>query len=170
MTNGMMQHIACMLIANNSQSLPIMIVDSTSESVILEWSGQPNHKNISGYDLSCTISSLSDHGQIHEVRVPNISTSNTRVQVSGLLSGTAYQCCVNAHILTNTPLDLISSNCITTSTTKSKKVSSCGDSFELAVGLGAGLGLLLVVVFVGSILINIAISRKVFTEGERSRH
>ena len=108
------------LIANNSQSLQdisVMIVDSTSESVMLEWSGQLNDKNISGYDLSCTTSSLSDHGQIHEVRVPNISTSTTRVRVSGLLPGTAYQCCVNAHIQsrTNTPFDLISSNCVATS-------------------------------------------------------
>ena len=139
-------------VANNSQSLQdisVMIVDSTSESVMLEWSGQPNGKHISGYDLSCTTSSLSDDGQIHEVRVP---TSTTRVQVSGLLPGMAYQCCVNAHIQTNTPLDLISSNCITTSTTKSKKRPNCDD---LTIGLGAGLGLLLVVVCVGSILINI---------------
>ena len=146
-----------MLVANNSQSLQdisVMIVDSTSESVILEWSGQPNDKNISGYDLSCTTSSLSDHRQIHEVRVPNISKSTTRVQVSGLLPGTAYQCCINAHIQTNTPLDLISSNCVTVSTSKSEKVSSCGDSFELAAGFGAGLGLLLIVVCIGSILIN----------------
>ena len=84
--------------------------------MILEWSGQPNDKNISGYYLSCTTSSLSDHGQIHEVRVSNVSTSTTRVQVSGLLPGMAYQCCVNAHIQTNTPLDLISSICVATST------------------------------------------------------
>ena len=106
----------------NSQSLQdisVMIVDSTSESVMLEWSGQqsiPSDKNISGYDLSCIALSLSDHGQIHEVRVPNISTSTTRVQVSELLPDTAYQCCVNAHIQTNTPLDLISSNCVSTRT------------------------------------------------------
>ena len=143
-------------VANNSQSLQdisIMIVDSTSdhESVMIEWSGQPNDKNISGYDLSCTTSLLSDHEQIHEVRVLNISTSTTRVQVSGLLPGMAYQCCVNAHIQTNTPLDLISSNCITTSTTKSETAPNCGD---LTIGLGAGLGLLLIVVCMGSILIN----------------
>ena len=105
-------------VVNNSRSLQdiSIIVDSTSESVMLEWSGQPNDKNISRYDLSCTTSLLSDHGQIHEVRVPNISTSTTRVQVNGLLPGMAYQCCVNAHIQTNTPLDLISSNCVATST------------------------------------------------------
>ena len=158
-----------MLIANNSQSLPIMIVDSTSESVMLEWSGQPYHKNISGYDLSCTTSSLSDHGQIHKVRVSNISTSTTRVQVSGLLPGTAYQCCVNTHIQTNIPLDLISSTCVTVSTSiaKSKKVSSCGDSFELATGLGAGLGLLLIVVCVGSMLINMFLVKRLVKEKDR---
>ena len=159
-------------VANYSQSLqdiPVVIVDSTSGSVMLEWSGQPNNKIISGYDLSCTTSSLSDYGQIHEVRVPNISTSTTRVQVSGLLPGTAYQCCVNAHIQTNTPLDLISSNCIATSTTKSEKVSSCtcGDSFELAVGLGAGLGLLLIVVCVGSVLINMFLVKRLPKEKDR---
>ena len=159
-------------VTNNSQPLQdisVIIVDSTSESVILEWSGQPNDKNISGYSLSCTTLSLSDHGQIHEVRVPNINTSTTRVQVSGLLPGTAYQCCVNAHIQTNTPLDLISSNCVATSTTKSEKVSSCtcGDSFELATGLGAGLGLLLIVVCVGSILINMFLVKRLLKENDR---
>ena len=130
-----------MLVANNSQSLQdisVVIVDSTSESVMLEWSGQLNDKNISGYDLSCTASSLSDHGQIHEVRVPNISTSTTRVQVSGLLPGTAYQCCVNAHIQTNTPLDLINSNCVATST---KSVQEPMIANGLTIGLGVGLGI-----------------------------
>ena len=158
-----------MLVANNSQPLQdisVIIVDSTSESVMLEWSGWHNDKNISGYDLSCTTSSLSDHGQIliHEVRVPNISTSTTRVQASGLLPGTAYQCCVNAHIQTNTPFDLISSNCVTVSTSKSDKISSCGDSFELATGLGAGLGLLLIVVCMGSILINMFLIKHLLKE------
>ena len=154
-------------VANNSQSLQdifVMIVDSTSESVMLEWSGQPNDKNISGYDLSCTTSSLSDHGQIHEVRVSNISTSTTRVQVSGLLPGTAYQCCINVHIQTNTPLDLISSNCITTSTTKSETAPNCGD---LTIGLGAGLGLLLVVVCMGSILINMLLIKRLLKEKDQ---
>ena len=111
-----------MLVANSSQSLQdisVVIGDSTSESVMLEWSGQqsiPNDINIGGYDLSCTTSLLSDHGKIHEVRVPNISRSTTKIQVNGLLPGTAYQYCVNAHIQTNTPLDLISSNCVATST------------------------------------------------------
>ena len=159
-------------IAKNTQSLQdisVMIADLTSESVMLEWSGQPNDKNIGGYDLSCTTLSLSDHGQIHEVRVPNISTSTTRVQVSGLLPGTAYQCCVNAHIQTNTPLDLINSKCVTTSTTKSEKVSSCtcGDSFELAAGLGAGFGLLLIVVCMGSILINMFLVKRLLKEKDR---
>ena len=162
-----------MLVANYSQPLQdisVIIVDSIS--VMIKWSGQqssPSDINISRYDLSCTTSSLSDHGQIHEVRVSNISTSTTRVQVSGLLPGTAYQCCVNAHIQTNTPLDLISSNCIATSTTKSEQVSSCGDSFdsELAAGLGAGLGLLLVVVCMGSILINMFLVKCLLKEKDQ---
>ena len=159
-----------MLIASNSQPLQdisVMIADSTSVMIIWSAAGQQSSSsdiNVIGYDLSCTTSSLSDHGQIHEVRVPNISTSITRVHVNGLLPGTVYHCCVNAHIQTNTPLDLISSNCITTSTTKSKKVSSCGDSFELAAGLGAGLGLLLVVVCGGSILINMLLVKRLLKE------
>ena len=99
-------------------------VDSTSNSVKITWSEQsiPNDKIISGYDLSCTASTLCD-GQIHEVKVPNVSASTTRVQVGRLLPGTAYECCVYAHIQTNTPLDLISS-CCTTAKTRSDKVSS----------------------------------------------
>ena len=155
-----------MLVANNTQPLQyisVIIADLTSESVMLEWSGQHNDKNSSGYDLSCTTSSLSDHGQIHEVRVSNISTSTTRAQVNGLLPDTAYQCCVNAHIQTNTPLDLISSNCVATST-KSETVPNCGD---LTIGLGAGLGLLLILVCMGSILINIFLVKRLLKEKDR---
>ena len=160
-----------MLLVNNSQPLQdISIVIVDSNSVMIKWSGQqssPNDENINGYDLSCTTSSLSDYRQIHEVRLSNISTSTTRVQVSGLLPDTAYQCCVNAHIQTNTPLDLISSNCVTVSTSKSDKVSSCGDSFELAAGLGAGLGLPLIVVCVGSMLMNVFLVKCLLTEKDR---
>ena len=156
-----------MLVANNSQPLQdisVMIADSTSESVMLEWSGKPSDKSISGYDLSCITSSLTNYGQIHEVRVSNISTSTTMVQISGLLPGTAYQCCVNAHIQTNTPLDLISFNCVATSTTKSKTVPNCG---ALAIGLGAGLGLLLILVCVGSILVNMFLVKRLLKEKDR---
>jgi hypothetical protein len=152
-------------IANNSQSpqdISVMIADSTS--VTIKWSGQqsiPNdNKTISGYDLSCTTSSLSDHGQIHEVRVSNISTSTTAVQVSGLLPGTAYKCCVNAHIQTNIPLDLISSNCVTTSTIKSVPEPN---NDLLIIGLGSGLGifslLLVVSVVMISILVGLIVSK-----------
>ena len=113
----------------------------------------PSDKIISGYDLSCTISVLSD-GQIQEMEVPNVSTSMTMIQVIGLLPGTAYECCVCVHILTNTPLDLISSICVTTKTKSDNnfRVPGCDD---LVVCLGTGLGLLLVVVCVGSVFINI---------------
>ena len=160
-----------MFVANNSQPLQeISVMIADLNSVMIEWSGQqsrPDNKNISGYDLSCTTSSLSDHRQIYEVRVSNISTSTTRVQVSGLLPGTAYQCCVNAHVQTNTPLDLISSNCVTVSTSKSEKVSSCGDSFELAAGLGAGLGLLLIIVCMVSLLINMFLIKRLLKEKDQ---
>ena len=72
------------------------------------------------------------------MRVPNISTSTTRVQVSGLLPGMAYQCCINAYIQTNTPLDLISSNCVATST---KSVQESMIANGLIIGLGVGLGI-----------------------------
>ena len=45
----------------------------------------PSDKIISGYDLSYTISVLSD-GQIKEMEVPNVSTSMTTIQVIGLLA------------------------------------------------------------------------------------
>ena len=113
-------HEATAKITNNSPSPQNISVQKSSASMIIIWSHAeqsiPNDKNISGYSVLCTTLSLSDHGQIHEVRVPSISTGTTRVQVSGLLPGTAYQCCVNAHIQTNTPLDLINSNCVATST------------------------------------------------------
>ena len=115
----------------NISSLPQNIsVRENFTSMIIIWSPTeqsiPNDKNISGYSILCTTSSLSDHGQIHEVRVPNISTSTTRVQVSGLLPGTAYQCCVNAHIQTNTPLDLITTNCVKTTTTSVQEPNNNG--------------------------------------------
>ncbi len=160
-------------IANNSQSpqdISVMIADSTS--VMIKWSGQqstPNdNKTISGYDLSCTTSSLSDHGQIHEVRVSNISTSTTAVQVNGLLPGTAYECCVNAHIQTNTPLDLISSNCVTASTKNSEKVPTCTRD-DLAAGIGGGLGLLLVVVCVGLIFISMFLIKRLLKKDQGTK-
>ena len=126
--------------ANNSQSpqdITVMTADLTS--VMIKWSsGQsiPNdNKIISGYDLSCRTSSLSD-GQIHEVRVPNISMSTIEIQVHGLLPGTAYECCVNAHIHTNTPIDLISFSCVATSTESLQEPRD-----ELVIGLGTGLGI-----------------------------
>ena len=113
-------HKATTKITNNSPSPQNISVQENSTSMIIIWSlveqSIPKDKNISGYSVLCITSSLSDHEQIHEVRVPNISTSTTRVQVSGLLPGTAYQCCVNAHIQTNTPLDLITTNCVNVST------------------------------------------------------
>ena len=115
-------HKAKAKITNNSPSPQNISIQEKFTSIIIILSPAeqsiPNDKNISRYSVLCVTltSSLSDHGQIHEVRVPNISTSTTRVQISGLLPGTAYQCCVNAHIQTNTPLDLISSNCVNVST------------------------------------------------------
>ena len=161
-------HDSTTKITNNSPSPQNISVQKNFTSMIIIWSPTeqsiPNDKNISGYSILCTTSSLSDHGQIHEVRVPNISKSTTRVQVSGLLPGTAYQCCVNAHIQTNTPLDLISSNCVTTSTSKSEKASA---SNELAAGLGAGLGLPLILVCMGSVLINIFLIKRLLKEKDQ---
>ena len=142
-------------VASNSQSpQDISIqVDSTSVMVVLSEQSIPNDKIISRYDLLCTTSALSDD-QIYKVKVPNISASTSRIQVNGLLPGTAYECCVYAHLLTNTPLDLISSRCATTKT-KPDKLPGCND---LAIGLGTSLGLLLVVVCVGSVFINILLA------------
>ena len=125
-------------VANNShQSSQSISIQVNSTSVTIMWSEQtsPNDTVISGYDLSCTTSALSD-GQIHEVKISNISASTTQAQINGLLPGTEYKCCVNAHILTNTPLDLISSNCITTRTELDQRPSD-----DLAIGLGTGLGI-----------------------------
>ena len=142
----------------------VIIADSTS--VMIEWSaGQhsiPNitNKIVSGYDLSCTASALSDE-QIHEVRVFNISMSTTKIQVHGLLPGTAYECCVNAHIHTNTPLDLISSSCVATSTESLQEPIASND---LVIGLGTGLGIcsillmLIIIVLVGCIVSKICTS------------
>ena len=163
-------HEAIAKITNNSPSLQNISFQQNSTLMLIIWSPAeqsiPNDKNISRYSVLCTTSSLSDHGQIHEVRVSNISTSTTRVQVSGLLPGMAYQCCVNAHIQTNAPLDLISSNCVTASTiadTESIETEFMTTRNEFAsnhhgdpvTGLGIGLGvacLLLVGSVVGLIV------------------
>ena len=121
----------------NLQSPQDISVQVDSTLVMIIWSEQsiPNDKTISGYHSSCTTSALSD-GQIHEVIMPNVSASTNKVQVHGLLPGTAYECCINAHILTNTPLDLISSSCATTRTKSLQEASNC-----LVIGLGTGLGI-----------------------------
>ena len=139
-------------VANNSHQSPQNIsiqVDSTSVMIMRS---SPNDTVISGYDLSCTTSALSD-GQIHEVKVLNVSASTTQAHIHGLLLSTEYKCCVNAHILTNTPLDLISSNCVTTTTVSF--LTNQGHSDDLLIGLGSGLSissLLLVCLLVGFII------------------
>ena len=153
-------HKATTKITNNSSSPQNIFVQQNSTSMIIIWSHAeqsiPIIMNISGYSVLCTASSLSDseHGQIHEVRVSNISASTTTVQVSGLLPGKAYQCCVNAHIQTNTPLDLINSNCVETSTKSVQEpiVNS------LIIGLGIGLGTCSLLLLV-SILLGFKISK-----------
>ena len=99
---------------------------------------------------------------IHEVRVSNIILSTTRAQVSGLLPGTAYQCCVNAHIQTNPPLDLINSICVITTTKSEKPVTIINKSFQdlngLIIGLGVGLGICSLLLLV-SILVGFKVSK-----------
>ena len=150
--------------ANNSQSPHNISIQVDLTSVMIIWSEQsiPNDRIITGYGLSCTTSALSD-GQIHEVKVPNISASTTKVQVDGLLPGTAYECCVSAHILTNTPLDLISSSCVTTKT-KSLQEASNG----LVIGLGTALGICSLLLVLG-MLVGFIVS-KTYTRSRRSRH
>ena len=146
-------------VASNSQSpQDISIqVDSTSESVMITWSEQsiPNDNTVSGYDLSCTTSALSD-GQIHEVKVPNISASTTKykIQVNGLLPGAVYECCVSTHILTNTPLDLINSRCVTTKTKSSQDPGN-----GLVLGLGTSLGICSLLLIVGILMVGFIISK-----------
>jgi hypothetical protein len=77
----------------------------------------------------------------------------------------AYECCVNAHIQTNTPLDLISSNCVTTSTTKSERPSNCvtesvqgPNNDGLIIGLVVGLGICSLLLLV-SILVGFKVSK-----------
>ena len=139
-------------VASNSQSLQdISIqVDSTSVVVTLSEQSIPNDTFVSGYDLSCTTSALTD-GQIHEVKVPKISASTTTVQVGGLLPGTAYKCCISAHIPTNTPLDLISSSC---ATTKTKSFQEC-----LVIGLGTGLGICSLLLAVGILIVGSIVNK-----------
>ena len=144
-------------VANSSHQSPQNIsiqVDSTS--VMIMWSS-PKDTIISGYDLSCTTSALSD-GQIHEVKLPTVSASTIQIQVNGLLPGIEYTCCVNAHIMTNTPLDLISSSCMATRTESTTLTKQKPSSNDFIIELGIGLGtccLLLFVVCVGSIFINV---------------
>ena len=139
-------------VANSSHQSPQNIsIQVNSTSVMIMWSS-PNDTIISGYDLSCTTSALTNR-QLHEVKVPNVSASTTQAQVNGLLSGTEYKCCVNAHILTSTPLNLLSSNCVTTRTASDQR-----PNYDLAIGLGTGLGissLLLVCLLVGFIIITV---------------
>ena len=183
-------HKATAKVTNNSPSPQNISVqeNSISESMIIIWFHAehfiPNDKNISGYSVLCITSSQSDHRQIHEVRVSNISISTTEVQVNGLLPGTAYQCCVNAHIQINTPLDLITTNCVDISTkpvvvadtvteimsTEAEHVTNSTDQEGVftptrnefasnhhdcsSLGLGIGLGVACLIL-IGSIVINI---------------
>ena len=64
---------------------------------------------------------------------------------------------MHMHIQTNTPLDLISSKCVKTTTTSFQEPNNDG----LIIGLGSGLGLssLLLLVSVVSVLVGVIVSK-----------
>ena len=89
------------------------------------------------------------------MKVPNVSASTNRIQVSGLLPSTAYECYINAHILTNTPLGLISSSCVTTKTGSLQEQPNDGLVLGLVTRLDIG-SLLLVV---GILMVGFIVSK-----------
>ena len=144
------------VVNSSHQSPPNISIQVDSTSVMIMWSS-PNDTIISEYDLSCTTSTLSNR-QIHEVKIHNVSARTTQAHINGLLPGTEYKCCVNAHIMMNTPLDLISSSCMATWTESTTLTNQKPSSNDFTIELGIGLGtccLLLFVVCVGSIFINV---------------
>ena len=84
--------------ANNSQSPYNISIHMNLTSVMIIWSEQSitNDRIITGYDLSCTASALSD-GQIHEVKLSNVSTATTNVQDNGLLYQVQHTSAVSVH-------------------------------------------------------------------------
>ena len=70
-------------------------------------------QRVRGYDVSCTTIS---NGQIHSVKVADVSREITTTQMTGLTPNTDYECCVTAYIETNIPIDIISLSCTTVRT------------------------------------------------------
>ena len=143
--------------ANNSQSPHNISIHMSLTSVrMMIWSEQSitNDKIITGYGLSCTASALSD-GQIHKVKLSNGSKGTTRSR-SMDYNQAQHMSAVSVHTLTNTPLDLISSSCVTTKTKSLQQEASNGQS--LVIGLGTGLGICSLLLVLG-ILVGFIVSK-----------
>ena len=98
-------------IVNNSTrgNISVMAVSPTSVTI-----GFSLNSLVRAYDLSCTTVS---NGQIHSVKVANVSREVTETQISGLAPNTNYECCATAYtMMTSIPIDIISLSCTTTNT------------------------------------------------------
>ena len=98
------------IVNNNTRgNITVTAVDPTSVTIGYTSSTM----GVQTYDVSCTTVS---NGQIHSVKVTDVSREVTMIQISGLSPNTDYECCATAYTTTNVPIDTISLSCTITRT------------------------------------------------------
>lgn len=122
---------------------------TTSTSVTIIWSPSLDLE-FSKYDVSCT---TNINGQIHSIKVSDLSVSMLTVNIGGLRPSTDYECCVTVHTQRNVQIDTLSTNCTVVRTLRGSAPSEIS-SDSVTIGLGASLGLFVVLLLacVGCIL------------------
>ena len=100
-------------IVNNITQGNIAVAVVAPTLVTIEFSS--SDVRVRGYTVSCTTGT---NGQIHSVIVTDVNRSRevTLIQISGLTPNTNYECCVQAYIETNIPINMVNMSCIKTGT------------------------------------------------------
>ena len=99
------------VIVNNNTRGNISVIAVNPTSITIGFSS--NGLGAQPYNMSCTTVS---NGQIHSVKVADVSREVSEIQISGLAPNTSYECCATTYTLTSVPIDTISLSCTTTNT------------------------------------------------------
>lgn len=98
-------------IVNNNTRGSISVIAVNPTSVTIQYTS--NSIGVRAYDMSCT---TVRNGQIHSIKVTDVSREVTVIQMNGFTPNTDYECCATAYTITNIPIDTINLSCTTTRT------------------------------------------------------
>ena len=135
-------------VVNNITPGNIMSSTADSTSVTVVWTPPPNLV-FNKYDVSCT---NENSGQIHTIKVADLSADVLTVNIRGLMPATDYTCCITVHTETNLQIDTLSMTCTEARTLAEggpSELSSSSTTIAIGLGAVAGFCILLLIVSIG---------------------